>query len=249
MFGEGANGKSTFVNVVASIMGDYAGHAPQKLLVVRNHDAHPTEQVVLYRRRFIACMETSQGDRLSEALVKNLTGGDPIRTRRVKEDFWQFEPTHKFWLSTNHRPVVRGTDNAIWRRLKLIPFGVSIPEAEQDPKLSEKLLSERSGILNWMLQGVRDWLEYGLDDPPEVIDATSEYREESDFFQEFLVDCCDIQNDGRDCQAADLYESFRGWTGGGRCKSQTAFGKEMKTRGFKKRISQGRKYYVGVSLK
>jgi putative DNA primase/helicase len=134
--GMGANGKSTLVNSVMEALGDYAMQAAPDLLLAKR-GSHPTELADLFGARFVASTETEEGRRLAESLVKQLTGRDPIKARRMREDFWQFDPTHTVFLATNHRPEVRGTDLAIWRRIRLVPFQVTIPPAEQDKRLPE----------------------------------------------------------------------------------------------------------------
>src|SRR5215204_462053 len=145
LHGSGDNGKTTLVNAILDTLGDYALQAAPELLLAKR-GAHPTELTDLFGRRFVACSETDDGRRLAESLVKQLTGRDRIRARRMREDYWEFEPTHTVFLATNHRPEVRGTDHAIWRRIKLAPFEVTIPEAEQDKRLVEKLRKELPGI-------------------------------------------------------------------------------------------------------
>jgi len=131
-FGTGANGKSTFLGAIQELMGiDYAIKAPPDLLLVKKLEGHPTERADLAGKRFVACIEAGEGRRLAESLVKELTGGDPVRARRMREDFWQFDPTHKVWLAANHKPVIRGTDRGIWRRIKLIPFAARFEDEAQ----------------------------------------------------------------------------------------------------------------------
>src|SRR5262249_35834903 len=140
----------------------------------------------LFGKRLVVCVETHEGARLDEALVKELTGGDPIAARRMKENWWEFEPTHKAIMVTNHKPEVRGTDQGIWRRIRLIPFTVCFPEERQDKKLGARLESEAEGILTWMAQGCIDWQRIGLGTPTGVRNATNEYRAEQDRLAEFL---------------------------------------------------------------
>ena len=145
-YGTGANGKSTFLNAVMAMLGDYALKATPDLLM--KGSGHPTEKTDLCGRRFVSAIETEEGRKLAEVFVKEATGGDAIRARRMREDFWQFDPTHKLFLATNHKPVVTGTDHAIWRRLRMIPFEVTTSDDDMDKKLPEKLREELPGILN-----------------------------------------------------------------------------------------------------
>jgi putative DNA primase/helicase len=179
--GKGSNGKSTVLNVLLSMLGtDYAMKAQPDLLMARRGEQHPTALADLFGKRLVVANETGEGHRLNESLVKELTGSDKIRARRMREDYWEFSPTHKIILSTNHRPEVRGTDHAIWRRIRLIPFDVTIPDDEQDARLPEKLAAELPGILAWCVRGCLAWLEIGLNPPDPVSRATDGYRREQD---------------------------------------------------------------------
>ena len=162
LYGTGRNGKSTFLNTIMAMLGAYAMKAPAELLMTSKYDRHPTEKADLHGRRLISAIETEQGRKLNEVLVKELTGGDPIRARRMREDFWEFRPTHKVFLATNHKPVITGTDHAIWERIRLIPFTVTIPKEQRDTTLPDKLLAELPGILAWAVQGCLTWQQEGL---------------------------------------------------------------------------------------
>ena len=166
--------------------------ATADLLLMKRDTDHPTALTDLHGKRLVACIETDDGRRLAEALVKELTGGDPIRARRMREDFWQFMPTHKVVLACNHRPTVRGTDHAIWRRLKLVPFNVVIPPKERDKQLPAKLREELPGILAWAVRGCLDWQQHGLGEPKAIIDATADYQTTEDMLLNFIDECCVI---------------------------------------------------------
>ncbi len=151
-YGTGSNGKSTMLNALQETLGpDYAMKATAGLLMASKTDAHPTGLTDLYGKRLVVAIETESGRRLNETLVKELTGGDKIRARRMREDFWEFSPTHSIVLATNHKPTVRGTDHGIWRRLRLLPFTVSIPDGQADKSMPEKLRAEAPGILAWLV--------------------------------------------------------------------------------------------------
>ena len=186
-YGSGANGKSTANGTIHEMLGDYAAPAPRGLLFRSRSERHPTELASLHGRRFVTCSEISEGQVFDEALLKDLSGGDPISARRMRENFWSFMPTHKFFLAGNHKPIVRGDDEGIWRRLRLIPFAVTIPPAERDPELPLKLRRELPGILAWCVRGCVAWQRKGLGDPPLVREATADYRRESDAVGEFLT--------------------------------------------------------------
>jgi len=184
LYGTGANGKSTSLNALLEAAGDYGMQAAPDLLVAKK-GAHPTEVADLFGKRLVASIEVEDGRRLAESLVKQLTGGDKVRARRMRQDFWQFDPTHKVFMAVNHKPEVRGTDTAIWRRIRLIPFTETIQPSEQDKKLPEKLRGELSGILAWVVEGCLEWQREGLQAPKEVRKATGQYRSEMDVIGAF----------------------------------------------------------------
>ncbi len=161
-YGIGANGKSTFLFTILAMLGDYAMQGVADLLIVKHNESHPTERADLFGKRFVATVKTEEGKRLAEALMKQMTGGDRLRARKMRQDFFQFDPTHKIILAANHKPVVRGTDHAAWRRIKLVPFTVTISDEEKDKKLPAKLRAELPGILNWALRGCLEWMSRGL---------------------------------------------------------------------------------------
>ena len=185
-FGGGANGKSTFLSTIHAMLGDYASPAPRGLLFRSRGERHPTELASLHGRRFVTCSEIEDGQAFDEALVKDLTGGDAIECRRMREDFWAFQPTHKLFIAGNHKPTVRGDDEGIWRRMRLVPWVVTIPEAERDTLLPQKLRAELPGILAWAVRGCLAWQAKGLGAPASVRAATDAYRQESDALGEYL---------------------------------------------------------------
>jgi putative DNA primase/helicase len=261
LWGTGANGKSVLVEVLLAALGsDYAMKAPPGLFIAKRSESHPTERADLYGKRLVAVVETADGAKLDEALVKELTGGDRIRARKMKQDFWEFPPSHTPLLVTNHKPEVTGGDNGIWRRLKLIPFTVTFwnpddPPAlgeqrpdhlKQDKQLREKLLGERAGILAWAVLGCQDWQKNGLQAPAEVSGATAEYREQSDQVLRFVNERCERAPRGAECwtSATALYGAYKQWceSCGESPKSQTKFGPELERLGFAKKSSNGMKY-------
>ena len=211
--------------MLAGILGDYATIASEDLLLATKHSPHPTEKAQLYQKRFVAISEPSQGRSLDEAKVKALTGGDPVNCRRCGEDFWEFQPTHKFWMSTNHKPKVRGTDEGIWRRVKLIPFTVDLrTKTEPRPGLADWLIAnEGPGILAWAVRGFRDWLECGFAEPAAVTAATAEYRAAEDELGQWVDEYC-IKEEGAIELAGSLFESYRR---SGGTLTQKAFGEAL----------------------
>jgi putative DNA primase/helicase len=211
-WGIGANGKSTLINTFLSILGNnYAGKASRDLLMAAKGDRHPTQLAQLFRKRFVCAVESHQGAKLDEGLVKEMTGGDPITARRMKEDYWTFLPTHKLCLVTNHPPVIDGTDHGIWRRLRLIPFTVVFEGAKQDKSLPGKLLAESSGILRRCIDGCRAWQRDGLGEPGEVLAATAQYRSEQDTLGDWIAACCVTGSPDYRQRFSDLFDSFKRW--------------------------------------
>lgn len=216
-FGGGANGKSTFLNIIHVLLGDYASTAPRGMLMRRTGtEPHPTEAVCMYGARFVTCSEVEDGAALDEAKIKDLTGGDRIKARRMHENFWEFAPTHKLFFAGNHRPAVRGDDDGIWRRLRLVPWTVTIPEAERDTSLPDRLRAELPGILAWAVRGCLAWQAEGLSEPAEVRAATSNYRAESDLVGQWLDAYCTF-GEGQKVARKELRAAYTSW-----CEEQGA---------------------------
>ncbi len=187
--GPGANGKSTLFNVVRSVLGDYAHQAAPDLLLAKHSDSHPTEVAELAARRFVVATETSEGRRLDDALVKRLTGGDPVSARLMRQDFFTFTPTHKLWLGCNHLPRVADPSAAMWRRIRLVPFAVSIPPEDREQDLDHHLVEEEGPeILRWLVDGCLLWRRHGLAPPGDVELATEAYRQGEDHVEQALND-------------------------------------------------------------
>ena len=227
--GNGANGKSTWQEILAAALGDYAMRTPTKTLLATRSDSIPNDVARLKGARFVSASESEEGRHLAESLIKELTGQDTISARFMRGEWFDFKPTHKLWLSTNHKPQIRGTEDAIWRRIMLIPWNVQIPPAEQDRTLLEKLHSELPGILAWVVRGCVAWQREGLRPPDEVTRATAEYRAEMDVMSAFLDECCE-QRANAWTYARDLYKAYEWWCmeTGERAESQKRFGGRMK---------------------
>ncbi len=249
--GPGANGKSTFQEAVSAALGDYAMRTPTETLLVKRSGGVPNDVARLKGARFVTASETEEGRRLAESLVKDLTGQDTISARFMWAEWFDFKPTHALHLSTNHKPEIRGTDAAIWRRIRLIPWAVTIPPAEQDKKLPEKLAAELPGVLAWIVRGCSEWLHEGLRAPEEVRQATRAYRAEMDVLAAFLADCCRRGGDEEE-SAGELWGAWKRWCEetGEQVGTQKRFGGQLAERGFlNHRDSRtGRKVWSGVSL-
>jgi len=193
LYGIGANGKTVFCEVLLRLLGDYAITVSPDLVMQRRHAGIPNDIARLRGKRVAFMNETSQGARFDEAKLKDLTGGDTLTGRFLHQEFFDFAPTHRLVIRGNHKPVISGTDDGIWRRLRLIPFGVQIPPAEQDRQLTEKLFGELPGILNWAILGCIAWRGGGLAPPEAVVEAVQSYREESDTLGRFVVECCEVR--------------------------------------------------------
>lgn len=228
LHGDGSNGKSVLLETICAVLGPYASPAPEGLLLARRGEQHPTELADLFGKRLVHSVETGEGARLDEARVKKLTGGDKLKARKMREDFWEFDPTHKLLILTNHRPRIRGTDHAIWRRVLLIPFTAKFWDPDKDPKpgelrdqprfqkdknlIANKFAHERSGILNWLLDGFRDWQQGGLLPPKSVQAAAEEYEKSEDLVGQWVEECCAIYGDpNAKTKSGEAYKRFLVW--------------------------------------
>ncbi len=260
LFGHGANGKSTLINAILSTVGgDYTTAGAPDLLIEKRGNEHPCDVAELFGRRLVICSETEDGRRIAEGRVKQLTGGDVIAARRMREDFWNFRPTHKFAMLTNHKPTVRGTDHGIWRRLALIPFdqkfwnpdaGETGPEElKRDNSLPQKLANEAKGILAWAVRGCLEWQRDGLKIPESVKAATEQYRIDEDSIGQFLRDCC-VQSVGLKNKASNLYEAYEAWAteNGIHPVQQRKFGQRMTAAGLERFTCNGT-WYRGIEVR
>lgn len=250
-FGYGANGKSVFSNVVSTIMGDYSCAAPASLLTVRRaDDSGPRNDLArLCGARLVSINETQSGDRLDEQIVKTLAGREMISARFLHKEFFDFWPTAKPWLRTNHKPIITGEDDGIWRRLHLVPFARKFAEHERDPWLESKLLEERDGILTWMVQGCLDWQRHKLKQSTSVRQESATYRKESDLLGEFLEEKTKANPEARVEQTL-LFDQYRNWheANGTRAGSKNTFTKKMAERGYGTSKSTNKRFYTGIEL-
>lgn len=219
----GKNGKSTFVDALTHILGDYHRNTPTETLMVKYGGAGASSDVArLANVRFVTAAESEEGQRLAESLIKQMTGGtDTITARMLYRDFFDFRPVFKLWFSTNHKPVIRGTDDAIWDRIRMIPFNRRFTAGEQDKRLPAKLRAEASGILAWAVEGFRLWREGGLQEPEGVTVAVEGYRTEMDTMADFYADCCEIGPE-YECSRADLFKRYKDWCHGNREQGMSA---------------------------
>lgn len=255
-YGSGRNGKGVFTNALLSALGDYARAMPTELLMQKQGDAHPTERSELLGVRLAVAAETEEGKSLNVALVKQLTGGDPISARRMHKDFFQFWPTHKLMLATNHRPRIKETKDAIWDRVRLVPWEQRFPDGDprQDPNLKHKLAAELPGILAWAVEGCMEWQAQGLNAPLAVRAATEEYRSEEDPIGNFIDECC-ATGDGQTCMVRELREAYERWCdeqGDKYPLSPRVFNERLESRGMRRKaawvIGTAAKVWEGISL-
>lgn len=248
LYGSGSNGKSTFNETIKYMLGDYAQVAPASTFLDQR-EGIPNDIARLRSTRFVIASELNEGKRLNEALVKRLTGGDTIVARFMRGEFFEFQPTFKAWLSTNHKPDIRGTDEAIWRRVRLIPFTVTIPPEQRDNELKEKLRLEVPGILNWAIAGYLDWRANQLQTPTGVRAATLEYRAESDTIGSFITDRCHPQPEGW-VRNGEIYDAYASWSrhNQGDPMSPKAFTQRMNERGYKQSRTPTARIWVGLEL-
>ncbi|WP_454258588.1 phage/plasmid primase, P4 family [Pseudoxanthomonas mexicana] len=252
LYGTGANGKSVFVNTLATILGDYAANAPMDTFMETRTDRHPTDMAGLRGARFVAAIETEQGRRWAESKIKNLTGGDKISARFMRQDFFEFFPQFKLFVAGNHKPAIRNIDEAMRRRLHLIPFTITVPPERRDKNLQQKLLAERDGILAWAVQGCLDWQRLGRLDPPQPVkDATDEYFEAEDALGRWLDERC-LRAGNAKSLTAELFNDWKQWadSAGEFIGSQKRFADLLLTRGVEKwRNGMGLRGFQGIGLK
>jgi len=235
-YGKGKNGKSTLVDAWAHVAGDYGETVPIETFLDqgrgRNAGAATPDLAILPGVRFLRTSEPEKGAKLAEALIKLATGGEAIQARHLNKDYFKFYPQFKLTISGNYRPKIDGTDDGIWRRMMLIPWGVTVPEERRDKHLIDKLKREGSGILNRILDGLREWLDTGLMVPEKVVEATETYRSDSDPLGRFL-DVCTASAMGQRVQSSELYRLFCAWAkvNGEREWSSTGFGRALRDRG------------------
>lgn len=248
--GSGANGKTTVLNALRQTVGEYGMHLDPAVLMASDHDQHPTGLTDLRGARLVTTVETEQGRRLNEALTKMLTGGDPIRARRMRQDYFEFLPSHKLWFAGNHLPRISGTDYGIWRRIVLVPFEVEFGPERADKMLPGRLAAEAPGILAWAVRGCLDWQRDGLGIPERVTKATAAYRQSQDHLGRFLGDAC-TTGDGCYVRTADLRAAYEAWCSeqGERAWSAQAMGRELTARGFDTtKLAGGVRAWLGLGL-
>jgi putative DNA primase/helicase len=236
LHGTGANGKSVFIKTISGILGDYHRTAPVETFTASQMDKHPTDLAGLHGARLVTSVETEEGRRWAESKIKALTGGDTISARFMRQDFFEFTPQFKLLIAGNHKPGLRSVDEAIRRRLNLVPFDVTIPQAERDKTLTEKLEAEWPGILAWMIDGCLQWQEVGLAPPKIVTEATDTYLASQDAISEWVTERCERDSDAWTSRAA-AFESWAEWAAkaGEYVGNRQRFNDALEARGFEPR--------------
>jgi putative DNA primase/helicase len=250
LHGTGANGKGTFTECVRALLGDYAITAPESLFVADRNTSATNDIARLAGCRMACAAELDENAAFAESRLKAITSRDAITARFLHREFFDFTPTHKFWISGNHKPTVRGVDHGIWRRIRLIPFTFTIPPEKRDRNLADKLRNELPGILNWAIQGCMIWQAEGLQTPQCVAKATAEYQKAEDVVGQFLDESTNCDESGRVLRSS-LYEAYQGWAGKqgiARPLTATKFNRKMEERGFQKAKITGGWYWKGLSL-
>jgi putative DNA primase/helicase len=248
LYGDGANGKGTFIKVLQRALGDYAAILRTEALMVQHGQAHPAELVPLFGARFVTVTEVPDGNSWNEARLKELTGEDRLTVHRMRENFWDFEPTHKLWISGNYRPRVRGDDHAIWRRVKLIPFDKSF---EVNADLLGELLAELPGVLAWAVEGCLAWQRDGeLKEPERVREATAAYRERENVIGQFVAESCHRHPEAETATAA-LYSAFEQWcvrAGEKHPATKRGFSERLERMGFNRNADKNSRGFRGICL-
>ena len=251
LYGTGGNGKSVFIDTISGMMGDYATTAPMETFLSSKWDRHPTEIAGLRGTRLVVADEVDSGRYWNESRIKQLTGGGMVKARFMRQDFFEYKPTFKICVVGNNKPSLRNVDQAIRRRLHLIPFNVTITPEERDLDLEDKLKAEWPGILNWAVAGCTAWQEGGLNPPEAVTSATAEYLSAEDSFAQWIDDCTEDNPTKDDFEtAADLFQSWKKFAAeaGEEIGSQKRFANTMQARGYSRTRTGRARGFKGIRL-
>ena len=248
LYGTGRNGKSTFIDVIRDVFGDYAANIQPETIMVRNSQSSAINSDIarLKGARLVTSVEPNEGVRINEGLLKQLTGDDTVTARKLYSEEFEFKPEFKLWMATNHKPIIRGTDTGIWRRIHMIPFNVQIPEDKVDKNLTHKLKAEMTAIFKWCIDGCILWQREGLKMPSAVLQSVREYKREMDVISAFIEDRCVLEGS---VQTSTLYAAYASWAGDNNeyCMSNTKFSTEHAKR-FEKVRGKNYNFFNGISL-
>ena len=249
LYGTGRNGKSTFIDVIRDVFGDYAANIQPETIMVKSSQSNAINSDIarLKGARLVTSVEPNEGVRLNEGLLKQLTGDDTVTARKLYSEEFEFKPEFKLWMATNHKPIIRGTDTGIWRRIHMIPFDVQIPEDKVDKNLTHKLKAEMTAIFKWCIDGCLMWQREGLQMPVAVLKSVREYRREMDVISAFIEDKCTLEGT---VQASMLYAAYASWADSNNeyCMSNTKFSTELAKR-FEKIKGRNYNYFTGISIR
>jgi len=250
-WGTSANGKSVFTNTVSGVLGDYHRSGSMNSFVATHHDTHPTDLAGLGGARLVTVVETEEGRRLAESKIKAVTGGDKIAVRFMRGDFFELTPQFKILMSGNHKPGLRNVDEAMRRRLHLVPFTVTIPPGERDNRLTDKLKAEWPGILHWAIQGCLQWQKFGLMPPATVRKATEYYLQSEDALRIWIDECCQVDDPNLFTGGATLYTSWKAWAerSGEFCGTLKSFTQKLEDRRFKRHRKRDARGLIGIAVK
>ena len=251
-YGCGSNGKSTFINTIKHLMGSYGRQVDFKTFMDMNRGDGPRNDLaMLVGKRFVVSPEGKEGVALDEPVVKQFTGGDPMTVRFLNKEFFEYQPVGKIVLATNHRPIVKGMDMGIWRRMRLVPFLASFDETMADPDLGNKLMAEMPAILRWAVDGAQLWQKQRLGIPTAVREATMSYRSAMDVFQTFIDDRCDVSATAKEGSQA-MYDAYTNWCASAGIRlplKQASFNQRLEERGFVRKKTAAQNLWLGVCLK
>ena len=251
LYGTGQNGKSVFLNTIAGVMGDYAKSAPAEMLYARSNDRHPTELARLRGARLVHISELDDHRPWNEAKIKALTGGDTVTARFMRQDFFEFTPEFKIFITANHMPSLRRVDEAIRQRFNIVPFSCTIPPLERDLSLFENLKAEWSSILGWMVEGALEWVQFGLIQPACASELTRDYLAEEDSLSVWMAECCKLAPRAF-TTTMELFGSWEKWakSNGEPVESVKRFSQGLKELHLisKRQSGTGRWGFVGITL-
>ena len=249
LYGLGNNGKSTFLETLRFLFFNYGAKASFDTFLAKQSEGPRNDIARLRGSRLVAASEAEGGKRFAESLLKEITGGDTISARFLHQEFFEFKPQFKIWLAANDKPTIKGTDHGIWRRIRLVPFLVKIPDEEIDKSLPEKLKKELPGILAWIVEGCLEWQAVGLGEAEAVKKATQEYRDEMDLLGDFIAQCCRL-GPSESATSALLYKEYKGWATENSAEpvSQQAFGRNLSGRGLTPKAMRTGKAWYGIGL-
>lgn len=249
-WGKGANGKSVLAEVAMHALGDYAKPGPSSLIVAGVHEDHPTAIASCVGSRLVVVHETKRGATFDASKVKLLTGGDRLTARHMRQDFFEFRPSHTLVMLSNYRPAADATDSALWRRVHLCPFDVVIPEDQRDAELAERLRAEAPGVLRWIVEGALEWQRMGLAPPAAVREQTEAYRSSEDAIGAF-IDERTQRIAGHRQPAGALYAAFKAWSEAQGTKPVRGndFAAELVGRGFRREVERMGSIYIGIALR